>query len=55
MNKIKNLTSIFHLVIIAVFLLGLSGCGYKADPYYEEEAPIGDQNIEFHVKEPVQK
>jgi len=38
-----------------VFLLGLSGCGYKANPYYEEEAPNGDENIEFHIKEPKQK
>jgi len=33
-----------------VFLLGLSGCGYKADPYYEEDTPKGDENIEFHLK-----
>jgi len=33
-----------------VFLLGLSGCGYKANPYYEEDAPKGDENIEFHIK-----
>jgi len=41
------LTSIFHGVIIAIFLLGLGGCGYKAAPYYEEDAPAGDENVEF--------
>ena len=51
MNKINNLRSIFHLAIIAVFLLGFSGCGYKADPYYIEETPSGDKNIEFHIRE----
>ncbi|WP_416768554.1 MULTISPECIES: LPS translocon maturation chaperone LptM [Sulfurimonas] len=27
--------SIFHMMIIAVCLLSLSGCGYKGNPYYE--------------------
>jgi predicted small lipoprotein YifL len=31
-------------------LFSLSGCGYKAPPYYEEEAPQGDENIEFIIK-----
>jgi len=35
-----------------MFLLGLSGCGYKKAPYYLEEAPSGDENVEFIIKEP---
>ena len=38
------------MLIIAMFLLGLSGCGYKADPYYLEDAPSGDENVEFKIK-----
>lgn len=52
LNRINNLTSIFHLAIIAVFLLSLSGCGYKKAPYYLEEAPAGDANVAFIMKEP---
>lgn len=52
MNRVNNLTSVFHLAIIAMFLLSLSGCGYKADPYYLEEAPKGDKNIKFIIKKP---
>jgi len=37
-------------VIIASFLLSLSGCGYKAAPYYQEDAPKGDKNVAFHYK-----
>lgn len=39
------------MLIIAVFLLGLSGCGYKADPFYQEDAPAGDENVEFKIKQ----
>ena len=35
-----------------MFLLGLSGCGYKKSPYYLEEAPSGDENVEFIIKQP---
>ena len=35
-----------------MFLLGLSGCGYKKAPYYLEEAPSGDENVEFIIKQP---
>lgn len=52
LNRINNLTSIFHLAIIAVFLLSLNGCGYKKAPYYLEEAPKGDENIAFSLKQP---
>ncbi|MDD5158080.1 hypothetical protein [Sulfurimonas sp.] len=50
MNRINNLSSIFHLIIITIFLLSLSGCGYKANPYYQEKAPQGDKNIEFIIQ-----
>ena len=40
------------MLIIASFLLGLSGCGYKADPFYVEDAPEGDENVEFVIKKP---
>lgn len=52
MDRSNNLTGIFHTLIIAMFLLGLSGCGYKQDPYYLEEAPSGDENVEFIIKQP---
>lgn len=40
------------MLIIAIFLLGLNGCGYKKSPYYLEEAPAGDKNVEFIIKQP---
>jgi predicted small lipoprotein YifL len=40
------------MVIIAVFLLSFSGCGYKADPYYLEDAPSGDDNVKFILTKP---
>ncbi|MFT7860511.1 MAG: hypothetical protein ABXS93_06210 [Sulfurimonas sp.] len=39
------------MLIITSFLLSVSGCGYKAPPYYEEDAPQGDKYIQFHNKE----
>jgi predicted small lipoprotein YifL len=45
------LGTVFHLLIIAVFVLSLNGCGYKKAPYYQEEAPEGDKNIEFIIKD----
>jgi len=41
-----NLARIFHWSIITVFLLSVSGCGYKADPYYEESSA----DVEFILK-----
>jgi len=38
------------MLIISILLLGLSGCGYKADPFYTQDAPEGDENIEFKIK-----
>ncbi len=32
----KNFGWLFHVVIITL-LLAISGCGYKADPYYEPQ------------------
>ncbi len=58
MNKVKNLRCIFHLSIIAVILFSFAGCGYKANPYYEQEVkekeastvPTSDENVEFKIK-----
>ena len=25
----------------------MSGCGYKAAPYYEQNAPVEDENVKF--------
>jgi len=41
---------VFHVLIIASFLLSLGGCGYKANPYYQKSAPEGDENVEFILK-----
>ena len=30
----KNFASIFHAIIITLFILSFSGCGYKGDPVY---------------------
>jgi len=35
------------MLIIASFLLSVSGCGYKKDPYYQKDTPKADANIEF--------
>ncbi|MDD3476226.1 MAG: hypothetical protein PHI38_05110 [Sulfurimonas sp.] len=40
------------MAIIAMFLLSLNGCGYKANPYYLEDAPKGDDNVKFIIKQP---
>ena len=51
LNRTKYIVSSFHIAIIAIFLLSISGCGYKASPYYENEAPEGDENVEFIIKD----
>ncbi len=53
MNSTNNLARIFHLLIITIFLLGLSACGHKAPPFYVEEVPNSgdDQNVEFIKQE----
>jgi predicted small lipoprotein YifL len=38
------------MLIITSFLLSVSGCGYKAPPYYEKAAPQSDQNVEFYIE-----
>ncbi len=40
------------MLIIAMFLLGLSGCGYKADPFYTEDVAVSDDNVEFKLRNP---
>ena len=52
LKQVKNLSAIFHMLIIAMFVLSFSGCGYKANPYLDQEAPEGDENVEFIIKEP---
>jgi len=34
---IQNFTNIFHVAIITISLLVFTGCGYKADPTYQDE------------------
>lgn len=52
LKRSEYLTNIFHLFIIASFILSVSGCGYKAPPYHEQKAPKGDENVKFIVKQP---
>ena len=42
MNKI--------LLIMILTMLSFSGCGYKANPYYEENTPKSDKNVDFIIK-----
>jgi len=35
------------VLIITSFLLSFGGCGYKAAPYYVEDLPQGDKDVEF--------
>jgi len=39
------------MLIIAMFLLGISGCGFKADPFYTQEVSSEDENVKFIVKD----
>lgn len=50
LNRNKYILSSFHILIIAIFLFSLNACGYKAPPYYVEEASEGDENVEFIIK-----
>jgi len=43
------------MLIIAMFSLSLNGCGYKAPPYYQEDVPKSDKNVEFIMKKPTQE
>ncbi|HIP55044.1 MAG TPA: hypothetical protein EYH11_06190 [Sulfurimonas autotrophica] len=47
MKRIKNITTAFHVLIIASFLLSVGGCGYKAPPYYEQSTPKEGKNVKF--------
>lgn len=51
LKKSNYFIGIFHLLIIAMFMLSVNGCGYKSAPYYEEEAPASDENVKFIIKE----
>ncbi|MDD2905694.1 MAG: lipoprotein [Sulfurimonas sp.] len=47
MNRVKYLRSVFHPLIIAIFLFGLSGCGYKGAPFYTKELEQSDEDVAF--------
>jgi len=34
-----------------MFLLVLGGCGYKANPYYEEDKAKTDENVKFIIQD----
>ena len=34
-----------------MFLLVLSGCGYKADPFYIDNTKIEDKNVKFIINQ----
>lgn len=38
------------MVIIAVFLLSISACGYKDAPFYSADVPVSDENVEFIIQ-----
>ena len=50
--KYKKLRFILNkiLLIMLLTILGFSGCGYKANPYYENDAPKSDENVKFTIK-----
>jgi len=33
-----------------VFLLSISACGYKDAPFYNEDVPASDENVEFIIQ-----
>ena len=33
-----------------MFLLSVSACGYKAAPFYSEDVPKSDENVEFIIQ-----
>lgn len=50
MSKNSIRSNSIHILIIAMFLLGLHGCGYKAEPFYIQDAPEGDENVAFKLR-----
>jgi len=40
----------YHVVIIASLLLSINACGYRGSPYYVDEVPASDKNIDFKLK-----
>ena len=51
LKRTYYLVGIFHMLIITSFLLSLSGCGYKAAPYYEDDATKNNTDVKFIIKE----
>jgi predicted small lipoprotein YifL len=43
----NNFFNIFHVVIIAIFILTLSGCGKKGDPVY---VPFSEKQTKEVIK-----
>ncbi len=41
------MNNIFHLLIIAMFTLGVNACGYKAPPFYLDDTVHSDEHVEF--------
>jgi len=37
LNRTKKLALLFYALIIASTLLSFSGCGFKADPFYDKK------------------
>lgn len=46
----KKFFRLFFAGIIASILLGVNGCGYKVDPYYQKKVPLEDKNVEFYIQ-----
>ena len=40
----KYRVNFFHILIIALLLAGVAGCGYKKPPYYPAERETGSQS-----------
>ncbi len=38
-------------MIITSFVLSLSGCGYKAKPFYSQDVVVEDENVKIIIKE----
>ena len=49
-TKNNRLSNVLHILIIAVFLLGLHGCGYKGAPIYTGDSSVGDENVSFKIR-----
>ena len=47
MKKNNRFVGVFNILIVAIFFLSVSACGYKAAPFYSEDTPVSDKNVEF--------